>query len=105
MSFHCFIGIFVNYFYHVLLHGEGEVLVLYEHVSNIYWYYQGFHSLNATRGLVFFCFFFYHSYQGFRYIVSTLNSLSVDEIVVNGNQICSFIFKDFLQYLISFTPY
>lgn len=56
MSFHCFIGIFVNYFYHVLLHGEGEVLVLYEHVSNIYWYYQGFHSLNATRGFVFFFF-------------------------------------------------
>lgn len=30
--------------------------------------------------------------------------LSVNEIV-NSNQICSFILKDFLHYLISFLPY
>lgn len=35
-----------------------------------------------------FFFFFYCSYKGIGYIVSTLNSLSVNEIVVNENQIC-----------------
>lgn len=63
MSFHCFVGIFVNYFLHGW-RGIGSVWTCFEYILVLLRISQ---STNATRGF----FFFYCSYKGIGYIVST----------------------------------
>lgn len=58
---------------------------------NVFWIYAGITKDFTIYKLLEIFFFFYCGYKSIGYIVSTLNS-SVNEIVVNGNQICRISF-------------